>query len=261
MYKGILSIIYDWQQFLGAIIGASAPILFWFFIQWYERHTRRKEYLIYLEKFLVDRINNVIDVKKTIENFLDERLVELISNIKSVPSDIYSTAIAFLPFFNTEPIGEILFNHDTKSSYLDNQLLKVVRMSKDFSEIVDDIRRQFQETISTDREMAMRKLNAPLFQNEEYVTHLNNFIESTKRDLNKNIPIYFRVLVSARITADTIRKMGIIKWRFKFSADFIPFKNKESFKKYVKETPDRIDKFLEPQIETQLKKIQEIYSE
>ena len=70
----LYQLIYKWQALIGALVGAAAPISLWFLKELYERRKNRKDNLYRLEKLLVYNINNVVDARNTIYNFIENKL-------------------------------------------------------------------------------------------------------------------------------------------------------------------------------------------
>ena len=253
--------ILKWQGLIGAFMGAVAPLLLWFFIKFLEKREKYKDDLYYLERTLVSAINNVIDTEETIKNFLDNKLIELLNNIEDrIKENIYSVDIAFLPLFYIFTINESFLNFKTGSGYLDNKIDQIIQMSNNFASNVNDLRKQFGDTIEMNKNMAFYRLNPSSAQNNMYKTNIENFKKTVEGELlEKNINSYLRLLVSARVVAKKISKIGIIRWRFRFSPNFRFFKNREEFEKFQQdEMFDRIDKFFSKEVDTQVDQIKKL---
>lgn len=266
MFLRIPNFLYTWQPLMGALIGAALPISFWFFIQWYQGCKKRKENLYQLEKLFVVNINGVVDIHQNIKRFLEEKLSDLISNIdkKDLPNS-YSIATAFFPLFFVPTINESFLDIKTGSGYLDNKILQLIKMSKDFSLSIDDLRGQFEHTLITNQWVAVNRLNKPKLQKKEYKENLERFEETARRELiEKNIKTYLKFLISARVIVNEIRDSGIIRWRLKFTSSFKYFRSRKIWKDYVNKTFDRIDNYLEEKTQKQyeeiLKKLEEEHS-
>src|SRR5882724_4687121 len=209
----VLENLYNWQSFVGAIIGAATPIIFWFFAEWYRDYKKYKENLLFLEKFLVFNINTVISADKTIRDFITIRLAELISHIdQNTATERYSADEAFFPLLMTSSDDIDFLSIKTKSGYLDNKIMQVSMMSRDFSLAVEDMRRQFTHTVSLNQDMAFNKRNPPNAQNALYKGNIQGFIEFVNRDFfEKSLKVYIKTLSTARVAVSSIREEGFIR--------------------------------------------------
>lgn len=252
----LISILKNWQNLLGAFLGAAIPISFWFYIEWYRKRKKFKEGLYYLEKLLVYNINAVGESHRTIKDFIKNRLVELIDRIdQATVEKRYAVHTAFLPLFSY-PTDENLFSINTNSGYLDNKLLQIFGMTKDFSLAIDDLRNQFSSTVELNYKLAFGKLNGPVPQNNEYKKNIEEFIKVVERDLfGKNEKIYIKALVSTRVAVSKIRDIGLQRWRIKFSPSFKFFMDNKKLEKFKSETFDRIDQFLKKEVDVQIEEI------
>ena len=254
----LVSFVRDWQTLLGTIIGASTPVLFWFFIQWRQNHKRNKEDLIYLEKLIISNINNAIDAGETIRDFIDNRLSELLINIeKRNGTDKYSAEYAFFPLFATHPAEGDVLNIHTPSGYLNNKILQIHKMSQDFSFIIDDLRRQFKDTVELNREMVFRQLNGGEAQRIEYRENIKRYIDMIEKDFfDKTLKVYLNVLAQARATVNTIFEIGYFGWSNKFEPHFRYFRNKKELAEFRIKSFYKIDEFLKENVERQLKEFE-----
>ena len=254
--------IYKWQALIGALVGAATPISLWFLKELYQRHKNHKDDLYRLEKFLVYNINNVVDARNTIYNFIENKLGELIERIKQNTDNAYSIDVAFFPLFTVHPIiDENIISLNTGSGYLDNKIIKIFKISNDFASAIDDSRRQFAYTAEISRNIAFMKLVSPVNQKYQYIQNIEAFREMVRRDLfDKNIKVYIQTLVSAHVGINFLRDIGIFRWRFKFSPRFRYFRNKQELKKFGEETHERLDKFFERKVDAQVKKIEILYT-
>lgn len=253
--------IYEWQALIGALVGAATPISLWFLKELYQDYKNRRKKLDYLEKLLVYNINSVIDARNTINSFLENKLRELIQWISESNEKTYSVETAFFPLFSMHPIDENILDFCTGSGYLDDKMIQVVRMSKDFSLGIDDLRRQFAYTLEINRDMAFKKLIPPDDQKNQYKINIEEFRKTVKQDLfEKNIKTYIRLLATVRIGVNTLRDLGVVRWRFKFSPSFRYFRNNRDLQKFRKEAFERIDKFLKEKIDTQVEEFENFYT-
>lgn len=253
--------IHEWQALIGALVGAATPISLWFLKEWYQKRKNHKDNLYRLEKLLVYNINNVVDARNTIYSFIENKLEELIEHIKQNNDKAYSIGVAFFPLFTIHPIDENIISLNSGSGYLDNKMIKIFKMSRDFASSIDDSRRQFAYTIEVSRNIAFMKLVSPVDQKNQYIQNIEAFREMMRRDLfDKNIKTYIQTLVSARVGINFLRDIGIFRWQFKFSPRYRYFKNRRELKKFCEETHKRIDKFFKKKVDTQVEKIEALYT-
>ncbi len=255
--------LFDWQSLIGAFVGASLPLFFWFFTEWYKNKKLQKQNLILTEKFLVHNINNFVDNRKTVKKFIEVKLKKLINIISErTKNDVYSLDIAFFPLFSLNSPDQKIFEIIPQSDYVNNKILQAFRLSHDFEAMIKDARKQFAHTVDINREMASGKLNSPSVQNSVYADNIRGFIDFTNKELiENNMDIYLEVLVSALISVRSLRNMGTFRWRLKFSSKFRYFCNKKEQKKFDEETYDRIESFLKPQIDDQISEIEKDYKD
>ena len=253
--------IYRWQELFGAIIGAALPFVFWFMTRGIESYYKNKENLLYLEKIIVSNINNVLDIEVTIKKFLDNQLKTLEGNVrKHLASNPYSYSadMAFFPLFATNLIEENYLKVSSRSSFLDNKLLQVFKMSKDFAHSIEDFRLQFKETLQSNKDMILNKSNPPLIQNTMYLTNLEAFKEAVERDLlNGNVKTYLNLLTRTYVALMEINRLGIYCWRYKFSPSFRYFKNYKELKEFKKGMFERVEDYIKPIVEEKLKNFSE----
>lgn len=253
----------EWQGFAGALIGAAIPISFWFFKEWWQAKRKKKQNLDVLERVLVYEINKVVNTRQTLKKFLDVQLTDLKKGIVHYQSQgKYSLGMTFIPLFSVDPIEENLLQIEVESGYLMNKINQIYAMSKDFSLMVDDLREQFKETIKTNKEIAMGKLNDPVPQDALFLNNVQDFEKMVIQDIfGKNIPIYLRNLVTARTVAATIRKIGMLRWKSLFAPHLKFFKSKKDLMNFYKEnTFERIELYLQKEIGKQIQEIESGFS-
>lgn len=243
----MLDLIYKWQDLLGAIIGAGVPISFWFFIEWYQRNQKRAEHLMLLQKMLVNAVNNVEDTKRTIEMFRDKKLNVLIKNIDlRTKQNSYSIDTIFFPLLHSETISERVLDVTIQSSYLQNKIVRLVPMSKDFAVTIDDARRQFDSVIDMHKQMLFQKMN-PLVgvHNESYKQSMIGFRKFiTDEFLNTNLRIYSNHLMISLMAVKLMTQWGFWRWRLIFSPHFCYFISRESLNHWHKNAYDCVEKYV-----------------
>src|SRR3989344_5595782 len=126
----VIDQIHKWQEFLGAFIGAATPIFFWFYIKWNEANQQIKKNHYTIEKILTYHINEVLDTQATFKRFITTKLVKLIQQIYTLTKEKkYCISRVYLPLFNLSSFDDIILTLETRSSYLDNQMLHVAKIS------------------------------------------------------------------------------------------------------------------------------------
>lgn len=251
-----------WQELLGSIIGAMTPIIFLLLVKFYESNTQKKENLLYLEKILVHQINNLIDIRRTIEEFLNTKLTKLISYIEeSTKNNSYSNDYTFYPQFYTNSLQENILKINSGSGYLDNKFNQLIMMSKDFNLGIEDSKRQFDKTLEIQKDMTNNKCNSPIVQNNTYKNNIKEF-QTIMFDniINKNVEIYLKKLIEAKTVTEIIRTKGFVFWKlkFKYNTTFKYFKNKKNYRKYKEEVYNRIDSYIELKVKNELEKIKKL---
>jgi len=234
------------------------PFLLWWIAEKYRQSRERKEYLYYLERVLVDQINMINDADQTIRTFLEEKLGELLNNIQSNPSEVYSVDQAFFPMFSLRSLGEEVHLRTTKSSYVDNKIGQSYKLSKDMPLIADDLRRQFSQAIEINKEISFSKSNAPGPQRKMYISNIESFREAVTRDmLEKNIPIYIKTLVETRVALNSLAKMGLRKWRWQFDPRFRFFITQKAYKEAAASNYEKMSAYFVAEVEKQLLEIRQ----
>jgi hypothetical protein len=254
--ESFVSFLREWQDLIGAIIGASLPFAFWFITNYILNKQKHKNDLLYLEKMVVSNMNNVLDIEIIISEFITKKLLTLEKNIPQRTSgNSYSIDAAFFPQFAGHISDENYLKTTSKSGFLDNKLLYIYKMSENFTHSLNDFRGQFQQTIQSNTEMAIAKINPMKIQNEMYLRNIQSFRNAVQDELlNNNIPVYLKLLTTAYVTLSEINKRGIRSWRLKFSPSFKYFKTNNQLKEYKDSAFERIEAYIEPLVEDQLTK-------
>ena len=253
MYEGVLGIFYDWQQLIGSALGIIVPILFGYFIYIYQKWKTRTDNLYLLEKIFVININSTVKTYRNIKVFINEKLSQTINNVDELnKKGVYAISTAFFPRFSIHIVDERFMDMRTGSDYLEDRLLQVIEISKDFALSIDSLREQFEFTVKQQYDMASNKLNSQQAQNMQYKELLQEFGRVVEHDTKENIKTYLKLLVYARLTANTIRKLGIFRWRLKFRHSFRPFKNNEAYREYKNNKFDFIDSFIKDKVDKEI---------
>lgn len=255
----VTDFVYRWQDFLGAIIGASVPILFWFFVKFIEVRRQRKEDLLYLQKNIIYNINIISDIHDTLKKFIDDQFAKLIINIDDrIQKDKYSADRAYFPLFSLCLIDDSLLSRHSGSGYVDNKILQVHKITKELSMGIIDLRHQFNDTISINMNMAFSKMNPPIFHNNQFKDNLNEFKDMVDRDIfTQNIPTSIKVLAETLVAIECINRIGLFRWKYKFSGSFKYFRKHSDFKGFKNNTYERISAFLKGDLDKKIEEIQQ----
>ena len=125
---------------------------------------------------------------------------------------------------------------------------------------MEDVRKQFDTAIATNKELALTKCNSVGAQNGFHKDAMQNFKTMLENEvLGNNIKIYMRYLLMTLATVQIIQKIGFVVWYFKFSPSFRFFKNKKALQAYINQAHERIEKYVENQILTKNDEIKELY--
>ena len=210
-----------------------------------------KEDLIFVEKELVAAINNLAEIKRTLNDFLVTNLFKLKKIIKeSDQMEAHCGSSAYLPMFHVNELDVNLKHVRAGSGYLDNEIIKVISYSGELNVQMKDIRLQFENTVSDAKHLATNKINSYEFHNSSYLRNIENYEEMIKRDVvGKNIYTYLKALTKTYVTSMEIRKLGKWRWRQKFSSSFKFFLNKKKHVEYKKDAIKRVDEYINPILE------------
>lgn len=248
-----------WQTLIGSFLGAMTPFLLWWITEKYRQKKNYKDNLYFLEKILVDQINDTIEMKKTILDFIDKRLNELVKHIKNNAPDAFSIDSAYFPLFPVLPLSEQIHTIDTKSGYIENKLAKTFQLSRNMPHIIEDIKRQFENTIELNKNLALAQANPPHIQKQNYLDNINRYIAMIKRDmLDTNIPIYLKSLIQTREALNGLRRLGLIKWRIKFDPKYQFHINKKEYQQAKEATFKKIEEYFNKKVEDRIIEVQNL---
>lgn len=251
-YDYAKAFLYRWQTLVGSLLGTAAPISIYLVGKWY---FERREHLALLERVLVLGINNVIDIDAAVDTFYKEKLPEMIKSIDLHTSqNSYSYGTAFFPLFSVYRFPDELLKFSSGSAYIDNKVLRLFLNSKDLVQIIDDIRRQFESTIESNKTLSLAKGSSPKNLNDQFKENIQNYHRLLKEDFfGKSIPFYFKWLIEARVTLAVYKRKGWILWRLQFTPSFKIFKNRNTLQSYRDSTTERIEITLKPEVDKALK--------
>ena len=244
--------LFKWQTLIGAAIGAAAPFGLWWFSVWRQKAGTWKEDALYLNKAIADQVNLIIEIRSATKRFLDTKLTPLIERTEK-ETGAYSVGLAFFPLFSARGLSDEFIRKSTRSSYLDNKLANIYRLSQDLPHIIEDMRTQFHETLKFNKEIAFGKLNSA---DAQRIMHLDNLREYKRvledEFLKHNLPIFLKNTVEGLVGVTEIREIGVLGWRLKFDARYQFFVDSESYRKERETTFERIEKYFESAVKKQI---------
>ena len=255
-----MSVIKEWQELIGSFLGASIPIVFWFFVRYVESRSDRKESLLYMQKNLVQNINMLIDTNDTLRKFVKTQLGDLKKNVKQrISEKQYSADRCYLPNFSASVVADEIVSRSSGSGYIDNKMLQIHTLTKEISVGINDIRNQFNDTVVLHMNMAFSKMNPAELHNREYLRNIEDFEAVLSRDIfNQNIPVAIKLFTDTLVAIEYLNEIGLYRWKYKFSGrSFKVFKTKKSFVEFGKNAHERIAKFLLPKFDLRMKEINE----
>lgn len=212
--QSVWQLLMGWQSLLGALIGASTPIVAWIIRESRSRAQKKKDNLFRLDRILAYQINAVVQVHNNVKSFVDERLKQVVNSIEQkTKMKQGSLDNAFFPLLEATPVDDRIMDLDTGSVFLANMAAQALLQSRSFSASVDDSRRQFEHTLTLHKEMVLSKLNPPDKQNENYKRNVESYRVFIREELlERNVATYLLFLAYARQAVEVIRKNGIKKW-------------------------------------------------
>ena len=249
--------LFKWQGLVGSLVGASVPLILFLLTNWYLRYLRKEEHISRINNIIVCAVNNLIDIDKTVREFSDIRLVNFIDRIKEdTANNNYSLGTTYFPLFAKVSFPEDILNHSTRSGYVDNKIMQLFLMSKDFTFVIDDIKRQFEGTLEVNKTITLEKLNAHGFQNNSLIMNIGEYRTLLDRDfLKNNLCIYLKHLAIVGIAIRKLKSLGLLRWKLKFGPSFKYFKDKDIYNKYIEKTQERIDEYLKEETASEIKRL------
>lgn len=255
-FSKFISFLDRWQDLVGALIGAFSAFAVWWIAKRVDDKEKNIQNLVYLERLLVDQLNSVNEARNTLSLFIKGNLQELINNIGKNPPAAYSVDFTFVPLFPVRLIDEAVQRIQTKSGYIDNKIARAYKMSHELSHSIADMRRQFDETVETNKSISFNKLNNPVDQKQAYKRNIEGFRDLITRDiLNKNFPIYLKVIAEARVALEEFSNLGKRKWRYKYDLRYKFYLTKADYliakEKFYKE----MDNHFAPRVQELLRQL------
>jgi len=250
--------LYRWQTLVGAFIAVLAPIILWLFSEYFKERKNRKQYLYYLQRMIVDQINLLIDTRGTINDFVGQKVDNLLSRIDQNPESAYSANTAFFPMFSVRPMPDDINKISSGSGYIDNKVAKVYALSRDFPHIIDDIRMQLKDTIDRNEKIAFGRFNSPEIQKEQFKENLIEYKRMvTKELLEINIPLYLTKLAEVLVAVREKFNRSSIMWKIKFDPRWKLYDDKETYLRARERIIENMDAYFKTATERQLKDIEE----
>ena len=257
-----INVLDHWQTLAGSLIGAAIPFLLWGYIEQYNKRKRKKEYLYYLQRVIVDQINLIIEIRETTQKFLDFKLNILLHNISSNPNSAYSVDTVFFPLISVRPIPQNVNAISSDSGYIDNKVAKIYAMSEDFPHIINDIRLQLRDTLEKNEKIAFGKKNSPEVQKEQFKQNIEQYKKMLEDDLlGKNIPAYIKKLVETLIAVETKARTGYFHWKIKFDPRWKFYTQKNTYLKAKGQVMEKMDKYFESAVNIKLELINKMFEE
>lgn len=249
--------IHYWQELIGAFIGAATPIGWYVWQQKREQSKKHKDYLVLLEKNLVLAINNLADIDKMLHQFMSGNFSRFKQRVYDENNaGRHSAGQTFVPLSASFVLDKDLLKESTESNYLDNLILETIALSHELPQVLGDINRQFDRTISLNAQIGMMKLNAPKSHNAIFLENLREF-ESFIWDqiFGNNIPVYLKTLMSARVALQQMIKLGYTKWVATFDHfSHLPADQRQiKIAEYFKEDINDAIKKIQPEFKSELK--------
>ncbi len=249
--------IKEWQDLIGAFIGAFSAFALWWIAGKYTRHIERKDDVYFIQKAIVDQMNTLLETKRTLSLFIDDKLTKFLLDEEKETNSVYLLDMAFFPLFSTRPLGEEFQKKTTGSGFIDNKILRAYAVSQDLPHIIEDMRKQFDSTLNLNKEMVFNKFNSPTVQKALYLKHLGSYKENAvSQMMNNNIPIFLKVLTECLVAVEELRDNGILKWKWKFDCKFRFYWTRKAFEEDKNKTFDRIENYFSPIVHERLQKIE-----
>jgi len=247
-FKSLYSWMYNWQQLIGAFLGALTPIALFLANEKHQKKQKKKAHLLLLEKSIVLAINNLCDIDNMLHRFISNQLYVAKQRIaQETANNQYSAGQLFVPLSSTFSFSKELMDETTDSSYLENLKLDVYATSKELPLLLKDLDRQFERTISLNTQMSIAKLIEPEKQNNIFLINLTEFEKYLHSEVfGHNIPVYLRKLASTLIALKKMNELGLTKWKETF-----PFKPP-----YNEVTEEKMREYFSKEVNNQITKLQ-----
>jgi hypothetical protein len=246
------------QPWFSFIIGSASTFLVSWFINFLKNKKERKDHIYFLERVIVDQINLVLEIKKTISDFI-KKIDDTIISIDKNNAGAYSVETIFFPLFSARQISDDVMKRSSGSGYIDNKVARVFSLSMDLQFIMEDIRSQLKDTLETNQKIAFNKLNPPDIQKKQYKGNLENYRNVlVKETLEHNIPVFLELLAETLIPIEEKLKIGHFRWKISFAPNWVFCKSRKDFRKRKMKIILNMDEHFKSKVAEKLKEINAI---
>lgn len=211
--------LHDWQDFFGAMVGALVALTIFVLTEWHKSKRDREQHWHFLHRSITAALDNLAEIDLTIHNFANDKLNSLIKHIdEDIEKQQPSLARAFVPLLHIFQINEELLRRYSGSGYVDILTISLVNKSKDLGKIIDDINRQFEETLEMHTKIVVGKLNQdPTIENLAFKENILKFkSEIIGKDFELNVRYYARLLIKAQLAVSKLQAWKVFKWKKTF---------------------------------------------
>jgi hypothetical protein len=120
-----------------------------------------------------------------------------------------------VPLQYVSEISDELLKTYSGSDYITAKTVFLVNRSKDCRKIIDDLTRQFEQTLTLNAQIVLHKVNTNhQIANEAFKENILLFKETLENQIFKNnIPKYAKELILAQVAVSQLQEWGPRKWR------------------------------------------------
>lgn len=244
----MVAIFFKWQTLLGAFLGAFTPFVVVIFSNQLRKSKERKDALYFLHRVLVNHINHLVDIERTLVDFLDTRFQQTLQFIEGYAPSQYSMSPIFFPSFSVRTIPEEVRKSKTGSIYLDNHIEKVYSLSQDLPYIVSQLNADLQHVLELSNKIAWSQRNDPITQKRDLLKSLREYEQMVRRDfLFLNLEIMLKWLVHTLVIVQKLEQVGsLLHWQQIFEPRWTFFRRRSDYQKAKSENVTRV---LDPYFE------------
>ncbi len=219
IWEPVKNILHNWQDFFGALIGASVAILVFLLAEWNKSKQEHKNHIHLLHRSVGAALDNLREIDITITDFAQEQLEAMIRNTDAdIANSRPTICYGFVPLLHVFDISEELLRKTSGSGYVDILTIFVINRSKSFRRIIDDINRQFESTISMNNQLVFSGINQNyLLQSQSFKQNLHQFrSKMLHTDFQLNIREYASLLIKVQVSLEKLGEWKIKKWKKTF---------------------------------------------
>ena len=225
-------------SFFGAIIGSLLTGLVLIGAVYLEKKIDAKreyvQHLQYMNRELVQYINNLVNIKKDLLKFYKSILEEVVPDIRShTPNEYFHYSVSFVLFYK-DPLNTKIKDLSTKSNYLDTFMIKVYGDSANFSKFIDNTKDRFENIIKRNDRICELIQCQPERQKELFADLLEQHSEKAIEAIESNIQIILKDFIMSQKGIEELCNIGIKKWNKRFGKEF----------PYRKEVRQNIEDFI-----------------